>query len=619
MNTPCRLLLLSIFFCWSHAATAAELNLESPDKQLQATISRSNTGRVVYRISYRGKPIVLPSCLGFKTRDEKDLTTGYTLSTAHRTAIQQTWKNPFGERSLVTDAYNTLTLVLKNHAADDLILHLECRAYDAGLAFRYVFPEQPLKQLNIVTENTEFVFTGNHTAWPVYSAQGGYKPVPLSDVKKGCERPLTMETSEGPVLAIGEAALFTFARMKFAPLREKPHALVAQLEGPVTLSLPGSTPWRYVMVADNAARLLEQNNLLLNLNEPSRITDTQWIRPGKVIRETSLTTAGGLACVDFCKQMNLQYIEFDAGWYGHEYDEASDARTITVDPKRTKGPLDLHAVIRYAKAHDVGVIVYVNRRELERRLDELLPLYASWGLSGIKYGFVNVGNQHWTTWLHDAIRKAGEACLMIDIHDEYRLTGNQRTWPNVMTVEGIRGNEEMPEAEHNCALPFTRYLCGPGDYTPCWYNGRVKNTRAHQLALAAVTFSPWEFLFWYDSPQSFKNDPELDFWRQIPTVWDDTRVINAKIGVYATLARRSNKTWFVGSINAVERRTLPITLSFLTPGTSYTAHIYSDGAPDGSDRTKVTCSTRIVTAADTLLADMAANGGHAIHLVPAQP
>ena len=203
--------------------------------------------------------------------------------------------------------------------------------------------------------------------------------------------------------------------------------------------------------------------------------------------------------MDFAKTMNL-HIESDAGWYGHEYDDASDARTVTLDPKRSKGPLDLPKVIRYAKENGIGVILYVNRRELERRLDELLPLYTSWGIVGMKYGFVNVGSQKWTVWLSDAIRKAGEARMMIDIHDEYRLTGNQRTWPNVMTVEGIRGNEEMPEAPHNCALPFTRYLCGPATTRPAGTTdaskthgrtSRVGRRHLQPLAVSLLVRQPW--------------------------------------------------------------------------------------------------------------------------------
>jgi alpha-glucosidase len=600
-------------------AAAGSYPLASPDGNVRATVTQGADGGFSYRVDYKGTPVILPSRLGLTLSDGTDLSQGFEPvrpDCIFQDATNLVWRPPFGERAVVTDHFRQAVFFLEKTSPKSHML-LVFRVYDAGVAFQYSVGETPPRQRpSVINEITEFAFTGDHRAWPVYTAQGEYKPETLSAVKKGAERPFTVETAEGPVVAIGEAALVDFPRMKFAPVTGKAHTLKADLDGPASLEKSGVSPWRYVMVADNACRLLEQNDLLLNLNEPSRIADTSWIKPGKVIRETSLTTAGGKACVDFAKKMNLQYVEFDAGWYGHEYDDASDARTVTLDPKRSKGPLDLQDVTRYAKENGVGVIVYVNRRELERRLDELLPLYKSWGIAGMKYGFVNVGSQKWTAWLHDAIRKAGEAGMMIDIHDEYRLTGNQRTWPNVMTVEGIRGNEEMPAAPHNCALPFTRSLCGPGDYTPCWYNARVKNTRAHQLALGVVIYSPWQFLFWYDNPGLYKADPELDFWRQMPTVWDDTRALHGKIGAYATIARRAGGTWFVGSVNALERRTLTIPLSFLTPGTAYTAYIYSDGAPDGSDRTRVTCATRRVTSADTLTADMADNGGHAVRLVP---
>ena len=614
-----RLLLACTCLALAASARAAHLLIDSPNGALALTVDVSPDGQLSYGVNYRGDAKTMPrSLLGLTTADQVNLGRDCVNATAGNVAsVNQTWKPPYGERAQVADTYRTATLAFENKPSG-LKLGLECRVYDAGLAFRYVFPKQARERVTVVKENTEFSFGDDHRAWPVYAAQGEYKPEKISTVKDGAERPLTLECANGPVIALGEAGLLTFARMKFAPLAGREHALAARLDGPAELALPGATPWRYVMFADSAARLLEQNDFILNLNEPCKLADTSWLKPGKVIRETTLTTAGGKACVDFCKVMNLQYVEFDAGWYGNEYDDKSDARAVNLDPKRSKGPLDLQEVIRYAKEKDVGVLLYVNRRELERRLDELLPIYRSWGVAGLKYGFVNVGSQKWTAWLSDAIRKAGEAGLMIDIHDEYRVTGNQRTWPNLMTVEGIRGNEEMPAAEHNCALPFTRYLCGPGDYTPCWYSARVKNTRAHQLALAAVYYSPWQFLFWYDRPAQYQGEPELDFWRKIPTAWDDKRVLNARIGAYATVARRSGDQWFVGTINAVERRTLTLPLAFLTPGRKYTAHIYSDGAPDGADRTRVACSTREVTAADALTADLAANGGQAVRLEPVQ-
>lgn len=589
-------------------ASAKDIRLASPDQTIQTVVTIQD-GVLSYKLDFKGAPVVLLSKLGFVA--QQDCTQGFTYLADQTRAVRQSWRNPFGERALVPDVYQETHIAL---ACGKLKLILECRQYDAGFAFRYVFPKQETASLQFKSEETQFAFAGDYRTWPVYNAQGNYKPSVLTAVKPGAERPLVVELPNA-VVALGEAALIDFARMKFHN-PAKNTTLVSKLDGTAELTLPGATPWRYVRVAADICRLYDGNDLLLNLNEPCKLKDTSWIKPGKVIRETSLTTKGGLACVDFCKKMNMQYVEFDAGWYGHEYDDAADARDVHLDPKRSKGPLDLKAVIAYGKTNNIGVLLYVNRRELERRLDELLPIYASWGVAGIKYGFINVGPQKWTAWASDAIRKAGEAGFLVDIHDEYRLTGNQRTYPNVLTVEGVGGNEEMPDAVHNCALAFTRYLSGPADYTPCWYADRVKNTRAHQLALPAVYFSPFQFLFWYDRPQSYKGDPELDFWKQIPTVWDETRAINGRIGDYATIARRSGEQWFVGSINAGERRTLPISLSFLKPGVSYKAHIYRDGAPDGSNRTLVVCEEKTVTAKDTLSADMASNGGHAVRLEP---
>ena len=606
---------IAITFMTFHLS-AQKFTIDSPGRDINASIIISDAGGLFYNVNYKGQPVILQSKLGFNVNENFNLTSGFLLITKFESTHNQSWKPIYGERSTIVDNYKAITLKLINKTCNNLLMNLECRAYDQGFAFRYVFPKQECDALKINKELTEYTFTGDHRAWPVYSAQQKYKPSTVSRIKPGCERPLTIETTEGAVIAIGEAGLFSFSRMKYAPLKGKANTLTAKLDSTVQLAIPGKTPWRFVMTATDAGALLESNDLLLNLNEPCKIKDTSWIKPGKVIREVSLTTQGGMACIDFAKEMNLQYIEYDAGWYGHEYDKTSDARTVTLDPKRSKGPLDLPAVIDYGKKNGIGIIVYVNRNQLEPRLDEILPLYKKWGIAGMKYGFVNVGNQKWTTWLHDAIRKAAEAEMMIDIHDEYRMTGNQRTYPNIMTVEGIAGNETMPPADHNCAIPFTRYLCGAGDYTHCWYNGRVQNSLAHQLALTTVTYSPWQFLFWYDRPSAFKNEPELDFWRKTPTTWDDTKVINAKIGVYVTVARRSGEQWFVGTINAIKRRKLQIPLSFLKPNQEYNAFIYSDGAPDGSDKTRVKCDTAVVNSTGVITAEMAENGGHAIRFEP---
>ena len=301
-------------------------------------------------------------------------------------------------------------------------------------------------------------------------------------------------------IAVAEAKLVDYARMKFVPLAA--NAIVSDLSGPVSNALPLTTPWRVIMAASTPGRLLENNFLILNLNDPCALADTSWIKPGKVIREVTLTTVGGKACVDFAARRGLQYVEFDAGWYGPENDPKSDASAVNLDPKRSKGPLDLIEVIRYGNEHGIGIILYVNHVAAEKQLDQILPLYQKWGVKGVKYGFVNVGPQQWTGWLHHAIRRAAEHKLMVDVHDEYRPTGYTRTYPNLMTVEGISGDETSPVNRQTLTLQFMRFLAGPADNTICYYDARVdKNaTHAFQLAKAVCLYSPWQFLYWYDRP-----------------------------------------------------------------------------------------------------------------------
>ncbi len=397
---------------------------------------------------------------------------------------------------------------------------------------------------------------------------------------------------------------------------EKDNSLVANLEGEATVKLPYTTPWRTIMIAKNPAELLANNYFYENLNDPCAIKDVSWIKPGKVIREVTLTTKGGLSCVDFAAENGLQYVEFDAGWYGPEGDENSDATTITVDPKRSPGPLDLHKVIEYAGSKGIGIIVYVNRRALEKQIDTILPLYHSWGIKGVKYGFVQVGSQQWTTWLHEAVKKAAENQLMVDIHDEYRPTGFSRTYPNLMTQEGIRGDEESPANEHTLKTLFTRMLAGAADNTNCYYAPRVQETmggNVSQLAKAVMLYSPWQFLYWYDRPPNSSDvtggvpgskgfiikTPELDFYKEMPTVWDETNIIDGEIGKFATIARRNGADWFIGSLTANQGRTLHLDFGFLPEDSDYEAAIYSYD-PNSSSPTKVKTENLNVTANSVL-------------------
>ena len=309
-----------------------------------------------------------------------------------------------------------------------------------------------------------------------------------------------------------------YVRGKFRLSAEKPSTLETSLYSSVDIISPYSTPWRVIMVGERPVDLINNNDIVLNLNPACKLADTSWIKPGKVFRSGDLKQERVKAAIDFAAERGIQYVHMDAGWYGPEMKMSSDATTVSPDKD-----LDIPALCQYAESKGIGLMVYVNQRALVQQLDTLLPLYKKWGLKGIKFGFVQIGNQRWSTWLHDAVRKCGEYGLMVDIHDEYRPTGFSRTYPNLMTQEGIGGNEEMPDALHNTILPYTRFLAGAADYTLCYFNGRVKNTKAHQLAMAAVYYSPLQFMFWYDRPEFYKGEEELEFWKVIPSVWDDSQ------------------------------------------------------------------------------------------------
>ncbi len=372
------------------------------------------------------------------------------------------------------------------------------------------------------------------------------------------------------------------------------------------------------MAGSNIGEVLENNYLLQNLNKPNQLDDVSWIKPGKVIREISLTTQGGKDCVDFATQHNLQFVEFDAGWYGHEYNDSSDATTITLDPKRSKGPFDLHEIIRYGNEKNIGIILYVNRRAMLKQLDDILPLYEKWGVKGVKYGFVGVGSQYWTNWLHEAVRKAAEYHLMVDAHDEYRPTGYERTYPNFMTSEGVRGDEESPSNEHTLKTMFTRSIAGAADNTVCYYAPRVTEKmggHASQLAKTICIYSPWQFLYWYDSPEKIGDEPELVFFDNVPTVWDDKIVIEGEIGKYGTIARRSGDEWYIGSINGAEQHVVTFNLSFLNRGKKYIAVVYSDN-PHADTRTHVKVDTINVNRKSQLEYDLKPNTGFAVRIIP---
>lgn len=598
------------------------LHLQSPDGKLQFHLIVTND-TLNYMVAYRQTEIIKPSALGVDGWSNE-----LKLQSVRSFKKDTYWKPVYGERSIVHDHYNAKVFTFKKNNNQQL-MQLEVRAYNEGIALRYAFPKTSSggAMITIDKDLTEFTLPDETMAWFTDHAQGKYQLLPLKNWPTQAERPLTLQLKNGLYASLTEAEVVDYCRTKFILDTIKSNTVDCAMYDKVELQTPFATPWRVIMIAEKPTQLLQNDDLILNLNPPCAIKNTSWIKPGKVMREVILSTKGAKDLVDFAVKRHLQYIHFDAGWYGAEESPASDATHVNVDPRRNpKNDLNLQEVIRYAKQKGIGVWLYVNHLALEKQLDTLLPLYEKWGISGIKFGFVNVGSFYWNKWLLDAVKKCAAHHLMVDIHDEYRPTGFSRTYPNLLTQEGIRGNEEFPDATHNTILPFTRFLAGAADYTICYYqrpemkpgfpaSRYLKTTSAHQMALSVDYYSPLQFMYWYDKPEDSHNEPELEFFDHIPTVWDDTKVLDGEIGKFITIARRSGNNWFVGSITNDDARDIKINCSFLAPGKKYKATIYYDD-PDAPTRTKVSLKKIIVDASTVLDSHLLPSGGQAIWIRP---
>lgn len=621
--------LFAFYFVFVLSLSGAEVRTQSPDHKNSVIIklNPAKQNALFYSVISQGEILIADSPLGMVFEGQAPLNSGLQIVSSQEKAVNEPWKPVYGEKNTYSNLYSESSVNLKEVKSPFRKFSVIVRAYNEGIAFRYVVQsDQPV---TITSELTGFQFKKDYTSWIANRAQAKYLKGSVSKTGTGCERPYVIEVSEKKYIALGEAALVDHARMKFDRSAKDSLLLLAALDGKVTYKSSFTTPWRYVMIADSPAKLLEQNSFILNLNEPSAIADASWIKPGKVIREVTLTTDGGKACVDFAARHNIAYVEFDAGWYGAENNKASDATTVTIDPARSPGPLDLPEVIKYGKEKGIGIILYVNQKALSQQLDTILPLYQSWGVKGVKYGFVDVGSQSNTAWLHQAIRKAADHKIMLDIHDEYRPTGYSRTYPNLLTQEGIRGDEESPDNQHVLITMFTRMLAGAGDHTNCYFAPRVDDkmgSHVSQMAKAICIYSPWQFLYWYDRPENAPRNkgvagptnpfiPEiadLTFYDALPTVWDDTKVLEGKIGEYGSIARKNGDQWFIGSLTDQPRK-LSLNLKFLEKGTSYEATIYVDDSSMETS-TKVKITKQNVTSASQLNFDLKSKNGVAIIL-----
>ncbi len=606
------------------------LKLFSPDgnqevvfhqKQIQKEINE-----VRYAIKYKGQVVVKESrigldldnrvwemALGVRNLKQPDcwMDNMEVDSVKHLPQVDTTWNPLYGERSTVSDHYNTATMYLSKKDGSNYRLNIEVRAYNEGIAFRYFFPEHPNAIFHKVTKDlTEYTFPEGTMAWSEQWAQSHFDYLPVGGLKRPVERALTLELPNGVWAALTDADVDDWCLTKFLASDEKPHTLTSVMYSPVDIVTYFATPWKIIMAADTPGKLLEHNDIIQNLNPPCEIKDAdQWVKPGKIMRETTLTTEGAFATIDFCVAHNIPYMLFDWKWYTPCASHDGDATQVIEQ-------IDMPRVVAYGKEKGVGIWLYVNQHALVKQARQLFPLLHQWGIVGVKSGFVQYASHRWATWVHDLVRLAAENHLLMNIHDEFRPSGFSRTYPNLLTQEGILGNEEFPDATHNVTLPFTRMINGAGDYTICYYDKRLVTTHAHQLAASLVFYSPLQTIFWYDRPSLYQGEPEIEWFENLQTVFDESRVLDGMPGKNITIARRKGNEWFLAAMTNNDGSKEEVSLSFLNDGQTYLAHIYTDGGKEVKTKTQVKCSYLLVNSTQTLKFNLLPSGGAAVRFVP---
>ncbi|MET7686773.1 glycoside hydrolase family 97 catalytic domain-containing protein [Streptomyces sp. NPDC005483] len=610
----------------AHAADAV-MTATSPDGSNRITASLIG-GVLTWSVKRAGTTVVDTSVLGLVMSDGTTLGAANTVMTTYQHWTQDsTWTPVYGRNATIRDHYQEMRWNLQD-STSGVAFGIQIRAYDTGVALRYTL--LGTGTATISDELTSFVFPGGTL---VHSArdESVYTPVAPdaipstgtsgTDVGPLTDMPLLVTLNSGLRACICESSRVNYPRGMLTSVSGQSNTLKTYLmkktargSGPVqntsTVTTPFATPWRVLVLGSSDTDLVDNAELVLNLAPAGALADTTWIRPGKVFR-CNLTTAAGIAGVDFAVARSLDHIEYDAGWYGPEF--------TTTDATAAIPDIDLPMVINHATTNGIGVFLYVNRLALTDP-DTLFALYKSWGVAGVKLGFINDGTQTMTNQIIAWAKTAAKYNLLIDMHDDVRPFGYERTYPNWISLEGVRGNENFPTATHNVTLPFARNVGGPMDYTICYGQSRDQTTNNHQMAMAAVYYQPLNFLYWYSTPSSYAttaNWPGLSWFDAVPTTWDESTALTGSVGEYIAVARRSGTTWFLGAMTNETARTLSVSLDFLDSGVGYTATVYADGTAGTTPHaTPTVVSTRTVTSSTTLNMAMTSAGGQAVILRP---
>ncbi len=638
-----------------------EVSVLSPDHSLAFTVHADGNGALSYQVTKDKEPVIDASRLGFVLKDQDTLASHLEIIGTRSYSKDETWETVWGEEKFIRDHHNGMVISLQEKGGSRRKMDLEVRVFDDGFGFRYCFPEQPaLEKFAVADELTEFNFSGDHDIWwmsrstPYYEAYGQKTKMSQLDT---AYTPVTLEGQDGRFYSIHEAALTNWAKMNLVPSGE--HGMKAELtpwsDGmKVYAEAPCSSSWRTVTVSPDLAGIAA-SRIMLNLNEPSKIKNTSWIKPGKYIGiwwilhkfqytwhdgpRHGATTERTKEYIDFAAANNIQAVlveGWNKGWAG-DWMRNSEGFSFT----EAYPDYDFDEVMKYAQSKGVQMIIHnetgANTNHYLKHIDEAYGLYQKYGMHYVKTGNVNMlmdgkeehDGQYAVNRFREIVEKAAHYQICLDEHEPVIPTGVNRTWPNLMTHEAIRGQEHDAwetdggnKPEHQTVVPFLRGLAGPTDYTfgtfdysnPANPQCRVRTTLAKQLAQYVVIYSPLQMAS--DDPSAYRNVKAFDFIRDVPTDWYCTKVLDAVIGDYVMTVRkdRNSEDWYLGAITDENKRTLNASLDFLDAGKTYLAQIYADGpvASNESNPTSYSYSELKVSKGARLQLKLATSGGCAI-------
>ncbi len=613
--------------------------VKSPDGNL--SVSVANGEKLTYSVGWRNHIILNPSAMGFEFKDEEAMTGNFAIVDQSVQNVDEKWIPVVkAKHSEVLNQCNELRLVLKEKSGPMRRLELYFRAYNDGVAFRYKLARGArVGGRQIVKELTTFSVPGDPKAWIV--EYGGYStsneaefmehPLSYLSEKSIAGMPMLMEFANNCWVAITEAKIENYAAFYIGTngsvnqLTTKLVPVPGEPENGVKVRFADEvyTPWRVLMIGETPGTLIE-SEIIQNLNDPCAIRDPSWIRPGMSAwdhwwsGEVKMEMPVIKQYIDLAAEEGWPYMLVDWQWYGKFNSPEAD---IT----KWAPQISMPEIIEYAKSKNVRIIVWLYSSDVNRNsaYKDAFPLYEKWGIAGIKIDFMDRDDQQMVNWYHDIINCAAENHLMVDFHGAYKPDGIIRTWPNMITREGLMGNEyykfsDKMSPEHNVKLAFTRMLAGQMDYTPGAFLNVTRaeykqqtpavvwNTRAAELSKFVIYESPLTVVC--DHPDNILNKPGADFLKIVPTTWDDIKFLGGYPGEYVALAKRSGDVWFVGVMNNSIGKTVPLKLDFLHSG-NFEAEIWSDAKNSDKEPMEIKKSKQTVKPDADLKIPMSKNGG----------